>query len=436
MSIYELSQGFLGIVGPTESVPLMSFLDRGFHVMQCRTGNVSRSFDYVRSWSGKEYWDFGLYGAASEDCAELVKLKAICEAAERYSSSVLLPQEYIVATANELGDKAFNWQGLPCLSDDEKALPAQLLHDFDPDEPIRWIEAVDMHDQRTVMLPVVMTHLYPRAWSTERFWNPISTGLAAHSDPFKAMCGAILEVIERDALALNWLLQRPLKRLRIAPENCLRFAAVTAQMLAAPDVLLYEATTDLGLPIIYARRYRPGHEKVTNVVACACDFSVENAVRKAISELVMISNALEVTEHQPPDDKIHCESLLDGATFMMRPANNDAFAFLGEAGEISLDALIANEPPVHSLYPEQRLYWLANRLQMCGKSLYLAELTCDELADVGLRSFRAVLPELMPMSFLQRSRFLGSQRLREFQRWLGREDDVAAWINPLPQPFA
>lgn len=436
MSIYDLSESFLGLIGLPEPVPLLHFLDRGFHVMQCRTGNISRTFDYVRSWSGKEHWDFGMYGAASEDSPELVKLKAIAEAAERYASAVLLPGEYRVATAAELGDKAFDWRGLPRLSEEELGLPAQMLRDFNPDAPIRWIPALDMRHRRTVQIPVVMSHLYPRAWSSERFWNPISTGVAVHTDPYKAMIGGILEVVERDALALNWLLQRPLRRLTFSDAALERLGTVTAQMVTAPDIRVYEATTDLGIPIVYARRYRPHHEKVANVVACACDFSVENAVRKAMSELVMITNALEMTEHQPPADKSHCESLLDGATYMMRASMSPGFSFLDAGGEVDLESLLAAEPPVQALEAEERFQWLVQRLAEADKNLYLAELTCDELADVGLRAFRAVLPQLMPMSFLQCARFLGSERLVEFQRWLGREDEVAAWINPLPQPFA
>lgn len=436
MDIYDLSESFLGIIGLPEAVPLRHFQDSGYHVMQCRTGNIGRCFDYVRSWSGKEHWDFGMYGAASEESPELVKLKAIAEAAERYASAVLLPDEYQVATAHELGDNAFDWRALPTLSEAEQALPLQMMYNFDPERPIRWIAAIEMRYRRIVQIPVVMSHIYPRAWTSERFWNPISTGVAVHSEPYKAMLGATLEVIERDALALNWLVRRPLRRLEFCADSLTRLGPLAAQLIGAPDIRLYEASTDLGIPIIYARRYRPGHEKVANVVACACDFSVEQAIRKALSELVMITNALEMTDHQPPADKTNCESLLDGATYMMRDSMSAGFNFLDEGGTVSLATLCQNAPPVEAMDAEARLHWLTARLDEQGKRLYIAELTCDELADVGLRAFRAVLPGLQPMSFLQRAQFLGSERLREFQRWLGRDPCPLPWLNPLPQPFA
>lgn len=434
MSIEDLSTSFLGIIGLPQPVPLLHFLDRGFHVMQCRTGNIARNFNYVRSWSGREVWDFNLCGAASETSPELVKLKAIAEAAERYASSVILPGEYRIACADELGDEVFDWRGLPRLSEEEKSLPAQWLHDFDPAAPMRWISALDVRGQRVVHVPVVLSHLYPRAWTSERFWLPISTGVAVHTDIYKAMTGAILEVIERDALAVNWLLQRPLRRLRFDAAVLERLGPVIAQMVQAPDIRLYEATTDLGIPIVYARRFRPSHEKVANVVACACDFSPLNAVRKAISELVMISNALEQTDHRPPADKLYCETLLDGATYMMRPEMAGAFGFLDAGGELDLREWAGPDLPAED--SEARFDALAATVAAAGKNLYLAELTCDELEDVGLRAFRAILPELMPMSFMHRARFLGSARLEEFQRWLGRDGDIRNFLNPDPQPFA
>ena len=165
-----VTSGFLGTIGRTEPVYLNSFLDRAFHVVQCRTSNLARLFPYVRDWSGRESWNFGLYGAASEAEPEMADLKAIAEAAERYSSAVLDEGEYIIASADELGASAFDWRNLPRLSNAELAMPGQLLHNFEPAGAIRWVQAVRMQDQAIRLLPTVVTHLYPRVWSSERFW--------------------------------------------------------------------------------------------------------------------------------------------------------------------------------------------------------------------------------------------------------------------------
>jgi len=435
MSVHALSQGFLGTIGRTEPVHLNSFLDRAFHVVQCRTSNLARLFPYVRDWSGRESWNFGLYGAASEPESALADLKAIAEAAERYSSAVLDDSEYIVASADELGETAFDWRTLPRLSSAELAAPGQLLHNFEPAEAIRWVQSVRLSDQAIRLIPTVVTHLYPRAWSSERFWNPISTGVAVHVDRTRAAVSGMLEVIERDALSLNWLTCRPLPRIHLDALALDELSPAVAEVLSAGDIALYQGTTDLGVPVVYARRHRPRHPRVVNVVGCAADFRYARAVDKAVSELVMIGAALEMSSHRPPEELSEFQSLLDGAVHMMHPARAPAFGFLDRGGDVdamTLFELDAGAPDT----PEAGFAYLHALLGAHGKEAYLAELTPDELRDCELVSVRAFIPGLMPMSFMHRSRFLGSRRLAEFARWLGLRGAQSDWLNPAPQPFA
>lgn len=434
MSVQALSSSFLGVIGRTEGVHLNALLDRGFHVVQCRTANLARLFSYVRDWSGRESWNFGLYGAASETDPAMAEIKALAEAAERYSAAVVADDEFIVASANALGDRCFRWQDLPRLSEAELKAPGQMLHNFDPDAPIRWVRALELQSREPILIPMVTTHLYPRAWTSERFWNPISTGVAVHPDKLRAAVGGILEVIERDALALNWLTQRPLRRIRFSERDLEALAPATAQLLQVGDTALYEGTTDLGLPVVYARRYRPRHPSVVNVVACAADFTVLRAVEKAVSEMVMIGAALEMTVHQPPAEIAEFQSLLDGAVYMMAAPRAAAFGFLDQGGDVGFAQLAErdSEAPQDS---NASFLALTASLRQANKRAYLSELTTDELKDCELYSVRAVIPGLMPMSFIHRSRYLASTRLREFQSWLG-EPAGNTPLNPFPQPFA
>ena len=55
-------------------------------------------------------------------------------------------------------------------------------------------------------MPAVLVDLkLPVRSPAERFINMVSTGTAAHSDLREAVLGGLLEVVERDAIALTWL---------------------------------------------------------------------------------------------------------------------------------------------------------------------------------------------------------------------------------------
>ena len=91
---------------------------------------------------------------------------------------------------------------------------------------------------------------------------------------------------------------------------------------------------------------------------------------------------------------------------------------------------------LRSLCPAGRLDWFVSRARDRGDEILVTELTTDELRDVGLRGFRALIPSLMPMSTVYPCRYLGSRRLREYNQLLGRPSFEIRTLNPEPQPFA
>jgi len=435
VSVHSLSSSFLSVLGPAERLPLRHFSDRSLAVFQCKSAAISRIFNYVRNWNGTEIPDSGLYGAACEFDPKEAELKALGEAAERYTSAVLSPDEFIVATADELGDRAFDWKRLPKLSEKERSDPKQLLHPFSAQDSMRWIEALDMHQKVSVHVPIVLTHLYPRAWTSERFIYPISTGTALHPDPWQAMLSAVLEVIERDALSLNWILRRPLRRIQLQTHDARFFDEKTWGLLQQDDMRLYEASTDFGIPVVYARRFRPAHPRAANVFGCACNFDICDAIGKAARESIMIAHALESSIHQIPDDPFECRSLVDGASMMMVPERNGEFAFLDQAGNVGLDKLMYQQTDVCES-PRAQFDWVLAKTRQHGQPLYIAEISCAEIKHVGLRAFRAVMPGMMPLSFVHRARFLGSQRLSDMHQYWNLPSTLEERINPWPQPFS
>ncbi|WP_275430742.1 YcaO-like family protein, partial [Citrobacter freundii] len=66
--------------------------------------------------------------------------------------------------------------------------------------------------------------------------------------------------MERDAIALTWLLQMPLARIRFdepVPDRLQdKFSRLAASGL---EQLFFDATTDIGCPTIYGLQLRNGH---------------------------------------------------------------------------------------------------------------------------------------------------------------------------------
>jgi ribosomal protein S12 methylthiotransferase accessory factor len=300
---------FGALVGPFGAVLAKPYalapgnvLDRVFSIYGCQTGNLSALFSGAQSLGLEPLWGYPVTGAGTDLSADVAQFKAICETAERYCASVLLEREYRVASAVELGPLAFNWRSLPRLSSWERAIAGQLFSSFDPDAPMRWVPSWELVQRTERWIPAVMTHLYPRPWSAERFWNQISTGLAVHTDIRAAIVTAIAEVVERDAIALTWLLRRPLTRLTFSKGDLRAFAPAIAGLLVLDEYRMYDATTDFGLPTVYVHRCRPGHPYAANLVACASDFSYARATVKSLQEIAALSCFLDHGIVEPKDD--------------------------------------------------------------------------------------------------------------------------------------
>lgn len=436
-TITDLCQPFGGVLAPPEHLPMTQLVERTLSVCCCPAGCIGPLFKGAIYHNGKfPFGWWGLIGGACDADPETAEFKSVCEAAERYANSVALRDEWIVSSARELGSRAFDWTRMPRLSNEELALPGQVFANLDPDRPIRWIKAVELGANQTRLIPLVAVQLYPRPWSSERFWSPITTGTAVHSDPVQAVVSAIYETIERDGIALTWLLRRRIPRITFADAELALLPSWAQGIVRSGEVTLFDATTDLGVPSVYALRRRPGHPKAANVVACACGLDFDDLVLKAVREIMMISTSVDRREGPIPADPLDCISIDDGARYMARPEMDAAFAFFHEGPQVSLTASKAKYQTLAGLSARLQLRWLVRRLREKQQPVYVSEVTVDEIREVGLRAFHAFMPGLMPMSCVYRCRFLGSDRLRDFHQANGGSTPLEDVVNPNPQPFA
>ncbi|GJJ05038.1 hypothetical protein RugamoR64_55760 [Duganella rhizosphaerae] len=435
MSPMTLCGTHMSLLKKVEMLPPGSFIDSAYHIYSCVSGSTVALHDGASSPFLNPLWGVPMSGAGTDIDAELAQLKAVCETLERYASCVLREGEYRIASAEELGEDAFDWRSLPLLSEAELALPQQIYTNFDPTAPIRWIAAWNLCTGREQAVPLALTHLQPRGWTAERFTYTISTGLAAHTDWRRCIISAICEVIERDAIALNWLLRHPLRRIRFTEEEIASFAPAVQPLLRQEEFAFYDARSDFGLPIVYLHRRRPNHPYAANLVTCAANFDYHAAVANALREMVSMSAGLDTGRIKPRETAAECASIEEGAVFMALPERAAAFDFLGASGAtVGLSELLASQPDAGN--DAERLQWLLTQARANGHDILISELTPDDLHDAGVRVFRALIPGLMPMTTDMRCRFLASHRLRQMHQHWRIEAPLDEAITPFPQSFA
>jgi ribosomal protein S12 methylthiotransferase accessory factor len=375
----------------------------------------------------------GLDGAGSAADVETAADLAVVEAVERYSASVFDTDDLLVASAAELGATALDLTTLPRCSATELDHPACPIVEPDVDAAIRWVRGVDLCDLRPVWLPATMVYLnLPLAPSEEAFHLPISTGCAAHFDLHRALINGLCEVIERDAIALTWLQRLPLPHLLPEGSESDVSGAPGPRGRTGRRTWLFDATTDLGVPTVYGVNTADAGHRVATVVAAATAPSPAHAVRKVVKEIESCRVALE--HHQPrTDDVDEFKTAYDGALYMAAPQRRGAFSFLLESAS---SRSLADMPDISTSRPTRQLADLLERLRSCSMNAYAVELTTREAEAAGLRVVRVIVPELQPMSFSFRARYLRHPRLYDAPARMGYPIRPESDVNPDPQPMA
>jgi ribosomal protein S12 methylthiotransferase accessory factor len=404
-----------------------------FEVGVTALDNLTMTFPHISTIYGTDARHESLGGAGADPDPEQAWIRAVVEGAERYCCVVYDHDDFVVATADELGTAALDLGTVPRCSEREYADPACPLSKPDPTVPIRWVLGYSLIDRCERYVPAVMTHLYINPRRGENFWQPISTGVAAHTSLVTALISAICEAIERDAIALTWLARLPLPRIEVEPPLPRELATNYGRLLQSlVRQYFFDATTDLAVPTIYSVQAVEGHPKLAQYVNCATDFSAAAACAKTIREAAPARTVFQVPREIPPD-VADFHSLYDGAVYMGRSEQRSAFDFLLKGSARRPLSAVEIDAPQDG---RSRLRLLIDRLKAIGSDAIAVDITTDEVRAAGLWVVRVVTPGLLPMSTIYRARFLGHARLYTYPEQAGFGTRVEGDINPAPQPFA
>ncbi len=153
-----------------------------------------------------------------------------------------------------------------------------------------WVTGIELFTDEQILLPYEMVHAdYTRPIPSGQGFFPASTnGLASGNSKLEAVCHAICEVIERDALSL-WHFTDPENRLakRINPESV---EDPDCQSLlrkfedAGLDFLLWDITTDTKIPCILCTIVNASNSDEHIGLGSGCHPSSAIALRRAITE--------------------------------------------------------------------------------------------------------------------------------------------------------
>lgn len=409
-----------------------------FPVVSGSVGHLGAVLDMQVGFGAHDSSMGNIDGAGGDIDPERAAFLAIAESLERYSSCAWRPERMIWASARELGSAAIDLSSWPACSPTEIADPRASLLAPDPDGPMRWVPGWSLTHDRPTYVPAMLVWLKnPPQSRAERFTHMVSTGCATHTDPIAAVVGGLLEVVERDAITLAWLHRMRLPRLdvRIDDLTLAQQQAVARGTVPHIRTELFDATTDLGIPVVYGIQLADHDPALAQLVSATCDPDPGRAVAKLYREAASVRVALRsMITNGSRDYTGDTVSVVAGALKMGPRSMRDRFDFLLD-GERPTRTLADLARPA-STEPAAVLAWLLERLHANDCEVVVVDLTTDEAAQVGATVVHVLVPQLMPLSFDPHGRYLAHPRLYRAPGRMGHPTRSEEQLNRDPQPFA
>ena len=227
--------------------------------------------------------------------AEAAETACVAEALERYSFTWRGDEKVIHARLEDLGAIPPNaiaqfseaqFRGRTAANRDRRSMfwvPVPL----ERETRIAWVEFRSLTTGRPRYVPAASVFFGYPFETDEPYFIPDSNGCAAGQTREEALAGALLELIERDALSLWWYNRAPRPSPRFdAIEGDLAQRIISALQCEGWTVEVLDVTTDLQIPAYVAIGARA--DGSTAVFGSAAHVCPKKALNKALAELSQI----------------------------------------------------------------------------------------------------------------------------------------------------
>lgn len=352
------------------------------------------------------------------------------EGLERYSLSAATVSA-VAAAYEALGERALLPSDLPLHSERQSRQPGFPYAVFRPDLPLTWVWGYSLSRATPVLVPEeTASALLQRP----RLFAETSSGVAAHVSRPRALLSAALELVERDAFMIHWLLRLAPPRLDGGELGSFERGQLESIGAAGYTVALMDLSLDLRMPVVAAFGHRSDGRKPALLVGAGCALQPAEAARKAVSELAAavhswIDRPWELPPASTPEE---VRRLDDHGAAYAHPQWLDRAAFLWSSERSRSLKEMEHLPGAQEA--GGGLAALVEELRRHGLELIAVDLTTRDVAPSGLHVVRAVVPGLQPLGFGPFGTRLGGRRVYALAEALGRPV-AESELNPDPHCF-
>ena len=367
--------------------------------------------------------NFDVSGGASVS-RERAVAKAIGEAVERYCAAIYDIEELSLSDSNSLAFPHVEPEDFALYSDDQFQQTGFPWVKFDSKAAVRWTPAVDLSSGEELLVPAALVfvpyHFY-RGSGDSPIAQPISTGLACHTNPAQAVLTAICEVIERDAFTITWQAEMAMPQIRVETLSDSAYDLVERFERTGGKIVLLNLAMDHGVPTILSVLRTSAPEGPALVFAAATSLDPERAVCSALEELAhtrRYSQQIKSRMRRLVTDASY-SNVIDQVDHLNLYCDHDNMPLADFIFSSSKRIDFHKIPDLSRGDPEQDVLAITQLINGIGHRVLMADITTSDAREVGVTVVRALIPGFHPLFMGHAVRALGGRRLWEVPQKLG-----------------
>ncbi len=304
---------------------------------------------------------------------------------------------------------------------------------FQPDTVVRWYACTDLCSGGEVLCPGQFIYL-PYSHDKKFITAGNSTGLAAHTNYYKAILTALYECIERDSFVITWANNIVPQKFIISPE--IR-DYLNQYFPKYYDWHFFDITYDLGIPSVFCICFGKAEYGEFIAVASATRGTYAEAIKKVIQEIGQTIPyfrwLLEKRKDWAPSDDFN--AILNFADHSIFYLKRKDLWHIFEKWKYAEERKLLNFLDVRRRSDIEEIRYIVKVLSNAGCNVLFKDISTPDIRDIGYYSIRIVIPQLIQLSGGYPFYFLGGSRIYTVPEKLGLGRKDFSELNKYPHPF-
>lgn len=374
------------------------------YMYQCLSANTVGLFNISREVSSG--------GLGVSETKNIAMTSCLAEALERYCMSYIPKSEIIVNTKKDMdGNHMFNDFSL---YSEEQYNENSLFLNPGKDK-IEWTKIYSIKDNSFMFWPASLIYL---PYDLNKVVaETTSTGMAAGFTIQDCIKSGLLELIERDALMINFM-----QRLNPPEIDIKTIQGVNKELIKTIteeyNIRIYKLYSDINVPIYLSIIFKKEKSKIHyGIGACAntnSDYAINKSLKECLFTYFYSLNIMDVRQSKSNKIKTLYEHFLyyQGDNFEQLLFNSKKEKYVKE--EIKFDDIL-------------------NELEKNNIKVYYKDLTTEDIKETGIRVIKVVAPSLIDLNKSHIYPRLGAKRFFSVPDKLGLS--YSETLTEMPHPF-